>query len=176
MLLLCCSALYSSLAHTSRCLIPKYACMFLVAPPSNFALFVLSFSLGFSCHTHGSHSPIEIIHLLSTYYVLSVELDDTDVGENNRALGLVKYFLSSSSILLTSLSSTSTLIHQPSHTVPPLGLQFWLITPSVSYSPKLATLAFSLIAPFPITINQLSCPLDSTITLSLHNHPCLNPH
>lgn len=85
---------FSFLAHMYRCPIPKYACMFLVDPPSNFALFVLSFFLGFSYHTHGDYSLIEIIDLLSTYSILSIELDDSKVEGNNTALGPVKYLAS----------------------------------------------------------------------------------
>lgn len=94
-----------------------------------------------------------------------------------RASGIFSFsFQSSSSILPTALSGTSTLIHQPPGTVPLLALLFCLIAASVSYSLRLVTLDSSFIVPFPITLNQLSCPLDSTITFSLHNHSCLNPH
>lgn len=55
---------------------------------------MLSFSLNFSYHIHGDHSPFEIIQLLSTYCALIIELDTKDVGKNNIAIGLVDYLAS----------------------------------------------------------------------------------
>lgn len=180
MLLLYRSAIsFSFLAHVSRCLNSKYTCMFLVVLPSNFALFVLSFSLGFSSHMHGDHSPAEIIHLLSTSYMLRIELDASDTGENNTAIGSVKYLVSIPCPPAPYYLYLYWHLNPHSPASPNCFSTWFTISVNCSirlYSPRLATLASSFIVLFPITINLLICSLDSAIALSLYNHLCLNSH
>lgn len=148
----------------------------------NSALEFCSFCAKFLLRFQPSHSwsPLSNSDCSLTEHQLWGEyrIGASEVGENNRATGPVKY--------LASISCPPA----------PYYLQlYWHLNPNSPACPNDFSTWFTILANWSISLlfpqagdlgfiadcfffhdNQLMCTPDTTITLSFHNNPCLNSH
>ena len=105
-------------------------------------------------------------------------IEASDVGENNGAIGPVKYLVSISCPPAPHYLQLYWHLN-PNSPAWPNDFSTWftiLVNWSISLLfPQAGDLGF-IIDCFFSHYNQLMCTSDTTITLSLHNHPCLNSH